>query len=96
MVGTSNRKKYNHGCKSVIKDKQELYLHPQQFSGAVLEDNIQHIEQLLSQCEMFKFEHTDIYEEVFDLTDEEYIDLLRSRQNEIEFDILKTLSNKEK
>ena len=57
------------GCVRVTKDKQELYLHPQSFSGVVLEDNIIYIEQLLSNNDLFKFERTDIYDDVFDITD---------------------------
>lgn len=91
---TIKQTKYNSGCKTVTKDKQELYLHPQSFSGVILEDNIQYIENLISHNSLFKFERTDIYEEVFDLTDEEYIDLLKGKQSEIEFDLLKTCQTK--
>lgn len=82
------------GCTTVIKDKQELYLHPQSFSGVVLEDNIKDIETLLSNNDLFKYERIDIYEDVFDLTDEEYIETLESKQDEIEKDILESFTTK--
>lgn len=83
-------------CNTMTKDKQELYLHPQSVSGVVLEENIPHIEQLLSNSSIFKFEKTDIYEDVFDITDEEYINTLKSKQNEIEQDILAVYKTKRK
>jgi hypothetical protein len=76
------QKKYasNGGCNEVTKDKQKLYLHPQSFSGVVLEENIEYIKNLLINNSMFKFEHTDVYEDVFDLSDNEYINILKSKQ----------------
>lgn len=89
-------KKFKDSCNRVVKNKQELYLHPQSVSGVVLEENIPHIEQLLSNSNIFKFEKTDIYEDVFDITDEEYINILKSKQNEIEQDILAVYKTKRK
>jgi hypothetical protein len=88
------KEKYNGGCTGVIKDKQELYLHPQSFSGVVKGENIPEIEALLSNSEMFKFERTDIYEDLFDMTDEEYINMLKEKTKEIRNDILKTFKTK--
>jgi len=88
--------KSNGGCARVVKDKQELYLHPQSLSGVVLEDNIPYIEQLLSNNDLFKFERIDIYDDVFDITDEEYLNILKSKRNEIELDILEVYKTKRK
>ena len=91
------KERINSGyCNTIIKDKQELYLHPQSVSGVVVEENIPYIEQLLSSSNIFKFEKTDIYEDVFDITDEEYINILKSKQNEIEQDILAVYKTKRK
>ena len=87
-------KRSSNSCPEVIKDKQTLYLHPQHFSGAILEENISHIEKLLSSSTLFKFKKTDIYEDVFDLSDDEYIELLKSKQDEIEKDILEAFKTK--
>lgn len=83
-------------CNTITKDKQELYLHPQSISGVVLEENIPAIENILSGNDLFKFKKTDTYEDVFDLTDEEYINILKSKQKEIENDILATYKTKRK
>jgi len=89
-------KKYlsSSGCPRVIKNKQELYLHPDQFSGVVIEDNIPYIEQLIKTCNLLSYRWTDTYNEVFDLTDEEYIDILKSKQADIEKDILNIYTTK--
>jgi hypothetical protein len=88
------KEKYNSGCTTVTKDKQELYLHPQNFSGVVKEENIPEVEALLSKSEMFRFEKTDIYEDIFDITDEEYINILESKETEITKDILEAYKTK--
>lgn len=81
-------------CDRIMKDKQELYLHPQSFSGVVLEENIPYIEQLINNSNVFKYERTDIYEDVFDITDEEYLSILESKKQYIEQDILETYKTK--
>jgi hypothetical protein len=85
-------KAYSGSCCTVIKDKQELYLHPQSFSGIVKDENITSIEQLISNNDLFKFEKTDIYDEVYDLSDREYLDILKSKRTNIENEILKTFT----
>ena len=81
-------------CSTVIKDKQELYLHPQEFTGVVIEENIPYIEQLISNSNLFKFETTDIYEDVFDITDDEYLNILKSKRTYIEQDLLEVYKTK--
>lgn len=82
------------GCYTVSKDKQELYLHPQSFSGVILEKNIPYIEELLNNNNVFRFEKTDIYEDVFDITDEEYLSMLESKRSSIELDLLELFKTK--
>jgi hypothetical protein len=82
------------GCNTITKDKQELYLHPQSISGVVAEENISHIEKLLSKASLFEFEKTDIYEDVFDITDDEYLNILKSKKSFIENDILELYKTK--
>jgi len=88
------KERFNGGCNSVMKDKQELYLHPQSISGAVLEEDISKIENVLSNNGLFKFEKTDIYESLFDMTDEEYLEMLKSMSKEIKNSILKFFKTK--
>jgi hypothetical protein len=60
----------------------------------IAEENIQYIENLLSNSEIFKFERTDIYEDIFDLTDEEYLSMLNEKTKEMRNNILKTFKTK--
>ena len=91
-------KKYStsNSCNTVIKDKQSLYLHPQSLSGVILEKNILYIENLLSNSDLFKFERVDIYEDIYDLSDNDYLELLKSNQSEIEKEILEAYKTKRK
>ena len=79
---------------TVIKEKQELYLHPDHFSGVVIEENITEIEQLVKNIDGLKYRWTDIYEDVFDITDEEYMNMLKSKRKYIEQDILEAFKTK--
>ncbi len=80
---------------SVIKDKQELYLHPQSFSGVVKVENIAYLEELIQNgSSMFKLRNTDIYEKVYDISDDEYLKMLESKKAEIELDILEAYKTK--
>lgn len=88
------KERYNGSCSRVIKDEQELYLHPQNFSGVVIEENIPYIEQLINNSNMFQLRWTDTYEEVFDITNEEYMNILKAKRTEIETDIIEAYKTK--
>ncbi len=89
------KKRTDNGCCSTVtKDKQELYLHPDHFSGVVVEDIIPHIEQIIKGGSLFEPRWTDVYDEVFDITDEEYMELLQSKRTEIEQDLLEKFQTK--
>lgn len=81
-------------CDSAVKGEQDLYLHPMNFSGVILEDEIPHLEQLFVQAKSFCCCHTDHYEEYLDLSDEAYRSLLESKRAEITAEILKRCRTK--
>lgn len=81
-------------CNEVCKDKQKLYLHPQQISGIVDESQIKDIENILKGSDVFTLAKTDVYEEVFDLSDEEYLGVLESKREEIKKDLLVAFQTK--
>jgi hypothetical protein len=87
-------KRNNYGCNTITKTKQELYLHPQSISGVVAEEDISIIENILSKSTWFNLEKTDIYESVFDITDEAYLKILEDKRNFIEQDILEKYKTK--
>ena len=76
-------------CDTVIKGKQELYLHPMYFSGPVLEAEVQPLRELMETTSTFHCYHVDFYEEYLDVSDQEYLTLLESKQPEITDTILK-------
>ena len=81
-------------CDAVTKGKQELYLHPQSFSGVILEDEVQPIRELLTKAKTFQCYHVDFYEEYLDINDDEYRALLESRREEITAAILESYKTK--
>jgi hypothetical protein len=82
------KSKGSAGCETAVKGKEQLYLHPMDLSGVVLEENIPHIESLLSDRETFKHRMTDVYEQVFDISKDEYLQMLKDKEEYIKQDIL--------
>lgn len=68
-------------CMEISKGKQSLYLHPQSFSGCVQKNEVGKIaETLRSQNSSFKLEWVDVYENIYDVTDEEYKAMLLQKK----------------
>lgn len=74
---------HNGCCDTVAKDRQDLYLHPNSFSGVLDEDNIQSLQEQLSKAQAFRCYHVDCYEEYRDLSDEGYRAELETKRDEI-------------
>ena len=74
---------FNGCCDTVTKDRQDLYLHPFNFSGVMDEANIQPLQEQLSKGRTFQCYTVDCYEEYADLSDEEYRAALEARRDEI-------------
>ena len=74
---------YNGGCDTVTKDQQDLYLHPDSFSGVLEETNIPPLQEHLSTAKTFRCYHVDCYEEYRDLSDEAYRAELEAKRGEI-------------
>ena len=58
-------------CAIWHKGTQHLYLHPQNFSGEVLKNDIKEIAEALEKRESFYLRYVDLYETVYDITDQE-------------------------
>lgn len=71
------------GCMTIQKGKQNLYLHPQDFSGEVLKNEVKQIAEALENHETFKLRWVDIYKTVYDISDDEYNSYLDSRKEDI-------------
>lgn len=75
-------------CATWYKGKQHLYLHPQDFSGEVLKNEVKHIAEALEKRNTFYLRWVDLYETVYDMTDEEYEIALSQKDEEIKNAIL--------
>lgn len=49
-----------------------LYIHPQEITGEVLKNDVRHIAEALNSAEVFSVRWVDIYETVYNMTDEAY------------------------
>lgn len=80
-----NVEKPEHGgyCMEVVKGKSDLYLHPQDFSGIVLKREVKQIAEALENNATFTIRWVDIYETVYDITDEEYTKYLAKKTKEV-------------
>jgi len=76
------------------KGKQSLYLHPMNFSGACLNCEIDTIEKMLSTAKTFSLRATDVYGEVFDMTDDEFSEFLDEKRDAIANDVLNVFKTK--
>lgn len=70
-------------CMTAHNAKQHLYLHPQSFSGEVLKNDIVKIIEVLENKKTFKLNRVDLYDTVYDITDQEYEQYLTTRDEEI-------------
>lgn len=68
---------------TVTKDRQDLYLHPDSFSGVVEESNVQPLREQLAAARTFRCYAVDRYEEYMDMSDEEYRAALEAKRDEI-------------
>lgn len=85
---------YRGICDTVIKGSQDLYLHPQEFSGVILDSEVQRIKDLPAKAKTFQCYHVDFYEEYLDINDEEYRALLETKREEITAALLKSYKTK--
>lgn len=71
------------GCGYIRKGKQHLYLHPQNFSGEVLKNEIKSIAEALKEHKTFSLRWVNLYDTVYDMTDIAYEEYLNSKDEEI-------------
>lgn len=74
---------------TVRKGKAHLYLHPQEFSGEVLKREAVGIAEALSRAKEFSLRWVDLYDTVYDMTDEAYIAYLAGQEERIRAEVLK-------
>ena len=62
-------------------------MHPQQFSGEVLKNDIREVAEALESGTVISLRWVDIHETVYDITDEEYHEYLHSKEENIKADL---------
>lgn len=71
------------GCTYIVNGKSQLYLHPQDFSGEVLKNDIKAIAEALQKHNTFYLRWVDLYDTVYDISDNEYEEYLNGKNEEI-------------
>lgn len=74
-------------CAIWTKGKSHLYMHPQQFSGEVLKNDIIEVAESLQLGTAFSLLWVDIRETVYDISDKEYRDYLHGKEKNIRADL---------
>lgn len=82
-----SERKLSGVCATWTKGKSHLYMHPQQFSGAVLKNDIQEVAEALQSGTVFSLRWVDIRETVYDISDKEYHEYLHSKEESIRVDL---------
>ena len=75
-------------CPEATRGKANLYLHPQDFSGEMMKRDVKTLAEALENHETFHLEWVDLYQTVYDMTDEEYLVYLHSQDEKIRTEIL--------
>lgn len=82
-----SERKISGVCATWTKGKSYLYMHPQQFSGEVLKNDIKAVARALQSGKVFSLRWVDIYETVYDISDEEYQEYLHKKEENIRADL---------
>lgn len=81
-------------CGYAVKGNQTLYLHPQNFSGEILKNEVKQIAESLEKHDTFSIRWVDLYDTVYDITDDEYEKYLCTKDDEIRSRLFQNCSTK--
>ena len=81
-------------CREVCYEKQVLDIHPQDFTGEILKNNVSKIAEALNNAKTFTLQWVDTYQTVYDMTDEDYEKYLSSRDEEIKIELFEQCKTK--
>lgn len=70
-------------CRDISNGKQSLDIHPQDFTGEILKNSVSKIAEALENNKTFKLRWVDVYQTVYDITDDEYEAYLDTKNEEI-------------
>ena len=75
MAGWEVHLGHNGASDTVTKGNLDLYLHPQSFSGVILDSEVQPIRELLAKAKTFQCYHVDFYGPVIIALNQQSLDL---------------------
>jgi len=81
-------------CATATKGKSSLYLHPQNFSGVCENAERELLFVAFQKAITFVCCSVDTYEEIFDMTDEQLMDVLIAKKAQIESELLEAFTTK--
>ena len=93
-LGWDVHKEKMGGIDKAVRNPQELYLHPDSFSGVVDEAGIQSLQKHFAKAQTFRCYAVDQCEEYADMSDAEYRAALEARREEITAAILERYRTK--
>ena len=74
---------FNGICSTYTKGKSYLYMHPQNYSGEVLKSEIKSVAEAIEKAKTFSLRWVELFDTVYDITDEEYETYLKGKDMEI-------------
>lgn len=77
-------------------EKEYIWPHPNSTSGVVRKSKVKTLAEAFSGCKTFQLEWVDVYEDVFDLSDEAYRKYLVCRKDAIRESLLKVFTTRRK
>lgn len=86
----------NGVCATYTKGKSHLYMHPQNYSGEMLKSEIKSVAEALETAKTFSLRWVELYDTVYDITDDEYEEYLKSRDKEIHKSLFETCATTRK
>lgn len=84
----------SYSSATAAKGKSNLYLHPQNFSGVCENAERERLFRSLQNATTFKCTMVDVYAEIFDMSDEQLANLLESKREAIEAELLEAFATK--
>ncbi len=85
---TCKKSSMSGSADTVHREKESLYLHPQDFSGVIRKDTVPEIIALLRDRKTFRYVTVDLYDDYYDISDDEYLSRIEARRQEITDEIL--------
>lgn len=73
-------KAYRGTCATYDNGASHLYLHPQNFSGVILKNDVKKVAEALSSATAFSLRWVDLYETVYDMDDDTYYAILNEQR----------------